>query len=250
MNALIIRQSLFVITLLAASTAFGGAAVIEQQIDKLIPVFESGTLPKIKSATDTLSYSGISSSRLFDVAETRMMKGYTRDDKPDIEMTGWLIKAISYSGNSNYQSVLQKITTSHAPKKVRGYAQKGLLTLQQYASWNPEISANLDGLDAGQADIQRVKNMLASSSYDLVRAGAKRIYYAHNDNAELLKLAEERLLKEYKTKSNENVFVDAMAWLCKALAVSSDVSYTATLQKVASDSPSRKVQKYAKRYLR
>ncbi|HEB28989.1 MAG TPA: hypothetical protein ENI05_14755 [Porticoccus sp.] len=226
------------------------SAVVDQQVNELIPVFKTGTAMDVKLAADSLAWTGISSARLFDVAESRLLQNYLLSSKDDVAINGWLIKALAYSGNDKYRGTLETMLDKSAPRKIRGYGKSGLKDLALFVRWNPEIDQNLAGLDQQEAEQQRVKNMLASADVELLRVGAKRIYHVYHDDQVLLKLAEARLLKEYPADNDDKIFIDTMAWLCRGLASSGDGQYKAAILAVEENAPTSKLRKYAKKFAR
>jgi len=64
-----------------------------------------------------------------------------------------------------------------------------------------------------------------------------------------LDVVEEELLKGYMASGSDRNYVDAMAWLCKALGASGNAKYRETLGKVAEKAPHSKLRKYAKQSL-
>lgn len=242
-------SSLFTLLLVLSSLASAIPLESEKFIKMFTPNFASGDLSQIKSAADTLAYAGVSSPQLYDVAEKRLLEVYNDGSKQGIQVSGWLIKAISYSGNKKYEATFQKIIADSSVKKVRRYAEGAMETLEEYARWNPEISAGLGNLTGKAAEKKRIQNMLASKQFDLLRLGAKRTYNGYTNDMALLKQVEKRLLEHYQG-TGDKVFVDTMAWLCKALAGSADPAFKPTMEKVANGAGERKVQKYAARYLK
>lgn len=99
------------------------------------------------------------------------------------------------------------------------------------------------------AEVKRYAAMFQSTSSVNIRNAAKNLYYRHSDNAYLASEAERCLLNNYTLKPRDNMHVDAMAWLCKALARTGDSRFVETLTKVAETAPSRKVKKYAQQSL-
>lgn len=99
------------------------------------------------------------------------------------------------------------------------------------------------------AEVKRYASMFQSTSSVNIRNAAKNLYYRHSDNAYLASEAERCLLNNYTLKPRDNMHVDAMAWLCKALARTGDSRFVETLTKVAETAPSRKVKKYAQQSL-
>lgn len=77
------------------------------------------------------------------------------------------------------------------------------------------------------------------------RLAARTIVKRFPQHPRLLEAAKEELLAGYTAKPDENLHVDAMAWLCRALGHSGQSVYLPTLEKVAAESPSRKIKKFA-----
>lgn len=97
--------------------------------------------------------------------------------------------------------------------------------------------------------ITKYINMLRSNdSTQKVRA-AKEIFKSYSHDPQLLCVVNEELLRGYKINIRDRHHVDAMAWLCKILGASGQTKYKATLKRVAQESPSRKLKKYANKSL-
>lgn len=97
--------------------------------------------------------------------------------------------------------------------------------------------------------ITKYTNMLRSNdSTQKVRA-AKEIFKSYSHDPQLLCVVNEELLRGYKINIRDRHHVDAMAWLCKILGASGQTKYKATLKRVAQESPSRKLKKYANKSL-
>ncbi len=97
--------------------------------------------------------------------------------------------------------------------------------------------------------ITKYINMLRSNdSTQKVRA-AKKIFKSYSHDPQLLCVVNEELLRGYKINIRDRHHVDAMAWLCKILGASGQTKYKATLKRVAQESPSRKLKKYANKSL-
>lgn len=69
-------------------------------------------------------------------------------------------------------------------------------------------------------------------------------------NPQLLKVAEEELLKGYEVRTRDRNHAEAMAWMCNVLGRSKQLQYKDTLQMVYKNAASRKVRKYAKKNYR
>lgn len=80
--------------------------------------------------------------------------------------------------------------------------------------------------------------------------GAQYTVKLFPSNQELLKVAEEELLKGYEIKTRDKNHIDAMAWMCNVLGRSKQIQYKETLKIVSKEASSRKVRKYAKKNYR
>ncbi len=90
--------------------------------------------------------------------------------------------------------------------------------------------------------------MLKSKNPVDKRRGAKMVYKSYcRENPEILKAVNSELLKGYNSNTENRHHIDAMAWLCNILGASGIEHYKTTLDIVSSKSPSRKLQKYAKK---
>jgi Flp pilus assembly protein TadD len=88
-------------------------------------------------------------------------------------------------------------------------------------------------------------NMLRSiKDEDVIRA-AKTIWSQYPRDTELVKTANNKLLKKFKKKSNAGNHIDAISWLCNILGASEDVRFLSTLNKVEQETDNEKIKKYA-----
>jgi Tfp pilus assembly protein PilF/uncharacterized alpha/beta hydrolase family protein len=96
---------------------------------------------------------------------------------------------------------------------------------------------------------RRYINMLRSiKDADVIQA-AKTIWSQYPHDPELVKTANNKLLKKFKKKSNTINHVDAISWLCNILGTSQDVQFISTLNKVEQETDNEKIKKFAKRNL-
>ncbi|WP_321531364.1 DUF2846 domain-containing protein [uncultured Desulfuromonas sp.] len=103
--------------------------------------------------------------------------------------------------------------------------------------------ANLSG------EQKRIAKLLQSDSAIDVRNGAKNVYYHHSNSPYLAQVAEQTLLREYQKETSDRNEIDALAWLCKALAQTHDSRFSKTLHAVSEDAYHRKVRSYAAKSL-
>ncbi len=139
---------------------------------------------------------------------------------------------------SLHVNLTPKITSSplKQPVQITNTPSKRVVAIEAPADLSPEE--------------KRYAQMLVSNSPANIRIAAKNIYYRYSYNTYLTNLAEQSLLENYDIGSAGKIHIDAMAWLCKALAQSGDTRFVATLSTVAETSSNRKLRGYAEKSLR
>lgn len=80
--------------------------------------------------------------------------------------------------------------------------------------------------------------------------GAQYTVRSFPTNSELLRVAEEELLRGYEIKTRDKYYIEAMAWMCNVLGRSKQIQYKDTLQMVYKNAASKRVRKYAKKNYR
>lgn len=231
----------------------GASSATQEDLDSDIAhyqkIFGGSNFQKQRRALESLSWSGVSSPKVYDLIESKLKTLKNADSKAKVQEASWFSKALAYSGSDKYKNTLTDLASEAKSKKVRKYAEQSLTNLEQYKSWNSIISSNLAMAPTGRLQQTRVTNMLNASDLWLVRLGAKRVYHGHKSDQELISIAAKRLTSEYPlAKKSNDAQIDAIAWLIKALAESGEKQYQPLLKKIAKESKVKKVKKYAKKY--
>ena len=224
-------------------------ADLDAELDGYVATFESNNFQQQRRVMDKLIWAGITSPRLYDVIERKLYDLKGASDKAGKEQAAWYAKTLALSGNDKYRSSLNDIAENADAKKIRKHAVLSLERLGKYQRWNPVISAGLENAPSGMLEETRVKNMLATDDYELLRIGAKRVYHGHKTDQELVAMARKRLEQEWVSADNSNNDqIDAIAWLIKVMAESGLKDNKPLLDQIAAESDSKKVRKYAKKY--
>ena len=92
--------------------------------------------------------------------------------------------------------------------------------------------------------------MLRSDDWELKRIAAKRVTYEKLHNVWILEILSEQLEANAFRDSNDELFVDTIAWMTKALASSAHPDFEPLVEKIARKAPAKKVRRHAKRALR
>ena len=100
------------------------------------------------------------------------------------------------------------------------------------------------------AEVRKYIRMLESTNAKDQRYAAKKIYKNYLHNRTLLEVVNQQLLRGYKKRTNNRLYVDTMSWFCNVLGRSQQSRYAATLEKVADSDVNRKLKKYARKNLK
>ena len=100
------------------------------------------------------------------------------------------------------------------------------------------------------ATFTEILYLLQSSNPKEKIKGAQYTVKLFPTNPQLLKVAEEELLKGYEVKTRDRNHAEALAWMCNVLGRSKQSQYKDTLQMVYKNAASKRVRKYAKKNYR
>jgi TolB-like protein len=103
---------------------------------------------------------------------------------------------------------------------------------------------------APAATVPEIIQLMKSPNSKEKIKGAQYTVKSFPTNPQLLKVAEEELLKGYEIRTRDRNHAEAMAWMCNVLGRSKQLQYKDTLQIVYKNAASRKVRKYAKKNYR
>jgi hypothetical protein len=88
---------------------------------------------------------------------------------------------------------------------------------------------------------QRYIDQLTRGGPVSIREGAQNIYHTSNTEQEVLDVAAEVLAQKYRTATDRG-WIDAMAWICRALGASGNGRYKAVVAQAAKDGPHRSIK--------
>jgi hypothetical protein len=196
---------------------------------------------------DSLAWVGLSDPQIFDPIEHHLTDPTERsaieNGKGGRDILGHFVRALGFSGQPKYIATLDNLT--HDPSLGR-YAKMALEELPSYQKWNPIISNRASFDPRYSDDVNRVLNMLHANDFSLKRLGAKRVYFANQDQVLLETLVSE-IGASYRKADSGNE--DQIAWMLKALGNAKNPKYKPFLEEVAQNATNFDVIKYAQRAL-
>jgi len=224
---------------------FAAAASLEDDTQRYIQIF-SGDKKLHSDAADTLSWMGLSDTRLFDIIERRLLEDAdaAQSERNERNRVVGYIRSLGFSGQSKYEPTIRKFIGNPQYQYYR-FAELALADLPNYNRWNPVIS-NRSTFDPKLSDdVNRVANMLRSDDLLLLRVGARRVYLESKEDI-LLELLAQQLRANYaRSDLSDRQRIDSVAWMAKALGSSRNEKYTALLREVAGKAPAPTVARHA-----
>lgn len=158
-----------------------------------------------------------------------------------------------------YTTIREWINLLESEQKTFTYSLESTNDRRTQPSTNSEISskssytqpaATMKGSSSNLTEKQKKYiRMLQSQSSRQYKDAAKRIMRSRTTDTVLYDAVEKALLENFRKSSADRHHIDAMAWLCKALGASGNKKYRSTLNLVATQSNSRKLNGYAQKSL-
>lgn len=229
------------------SLALPGVAVarsLEEDVQLYIGYF-NGDIRLHSEPADTLSYMGLSDTRLFDIIEKRAVEDSrtSRNDRVERNRVARYIRGLGFSGQPKYLATIERFLGD--PEYAR-FAKVALEDQPLYQKWNPIIS-NRATFDARYSDdANRVMNMLRADDLLLNRLGAKRVYFGIRDEA-VTDILAKQLRANYSVDKQQ--YRDSLTWMVKALGYTRNEKYRPLIEEIAMSAPDKRVREHATKAL-
>jgi len=237
-----------VVCLLLALPALGQTGR-SGEIARLQAEIESPLRAQRINAAKIISSSGLQAPELYAKIAALLKEGYPLPfEKDRTDEMAWLCKALAASGDEQYRQLLSEVASRAPSDKLRRYAKQSVELFEQYAQ-RKDILNKSENWDASlSAEGNRLINMLQSDDLNLRRDAAKTISRDGGD-AKVFDVAAQTLKTMAAGPHKDNLSIDTMGWLCKALGASGDSRYAADLQFVNEHTQNEKLRKYVKKAL-
>tara|TARA_R100001591_G_scaffold57632_2_gene67646 strand:+ start:109668 stop:110435 length:768 start_codon:yes stop_codon:yes gene_type:complete len=240
-----LKQWVIGASLLAFSGLLQAFETDEQRIAHKLNILESGSVEQKEQMLERLQWSGLSDPLLFDPMEKDLLaaqetKYFGRDE---LSVLSYKVRALGYSGNPKYQPTLQLLANKAENGKLKRHASKAKTDLAQFQAIQNKL-ATVSLTDAGlPAEVISYIKLLETNDAEAQRLAARAIFHEQRTEQALLDVAAAKLQAMYMDPNLDKVAQDSAAWLSKALKQAT--GYEILLQKVASDTPHKKIRKYA-----
>lgn len=187
--------------------------------------------------------SQITNETLFDYIEKELLAKYQDmpDDKLHIDEMSWLCKALASSGMAKYKTALETVAENAVNPKLQKYALQGVELIDMASKGSAPADAS--------PEVARLMKMLTAGDVKFKRDAAKKAAKSSFGDQRLYDAIESELLKAYEAGDYSRDGVDAMAWMCKALASTGNEKYQDSLSMIADNTPNSKLKKYASQSL-
>ena len=243
-------------TLLVLSGGFRSPVFAQQEdrsgeINEYMKILNTGNSGQRARAAKSISTSGLTDKRLFDIINERLLNGYKVEDdsRNHISEMVWYCKALASSGRMEYRSTIEQVAVSSNNRKLSKHAWKNVHLFAVFAERN-ELMKDKSFADKGLSpDMALSIAMIKSDVLRFRKDGVKKLIKRRPADNEIYGIINEEIIKNLDSLSNDRDYIDMMAWLCKALGESGMPQYRETLQKVFDESGNGKLKKYAKKSL-
>ncbi len=160
-----------VILCLCLTSLLAHSNPVENEKNKLVTIFENGIKDEqIHTIKHTLQWSGITDTQVFDVIESKLMQHYASTlDTETAEYAAWLVKALAFSGDTQYLPTITLVARKSTDPKLKNSAETAKNLLPEFTQWNAIISKGTENLEDG-SDLRahRIANMLNSDIATLI----------------------------------------------------------------------------------
>jgi hypothetical protein len=217
-----------------------------KEISQLIAGIESTSWTQRVNSAKIITRSGLQDQVLYQKVADLLKAGYSREyEKNHTDEMAWMCKALAASGDPGYRSLLNEVAVKAPNAKLRKYAKQSSGLIDQYARRSKILSAADDWDVQLTATENRLVSMLKSDNIGLRREAAKTIARTVDIHEKVFSVTAATLTGMSKDFRPTNLYVDTMAWLCKALASSKDAKYVEVLERVIDTTRSSKLRNYA-----
>ncbi len=241
--------ALLALMMVAPSIAFVSD---DERIDDYLKTLETASIAQQEQMLNRLQWSGLTSPRLYDVISQKVESQYLDKslNKDQANLVSYEIRSLGYSGNEKYRHLITLVSNEAPSNKLKRHARKALKDLEQFIIWNKMIADETLVSEGKSAEITSYMKMLNVDNYFVQKLAARAIFYENLNDNDLLDLAADKLKSLYLKENLDSEWQDTAAWLCKAIGQSGKDNYITLLSTVANDSPHRKIQKYARKFVR
>lgn len=233
-----------ILVLLAGAAVAGDRAA---EVDRFLEDLGSPSPVRRIEAAKRVTQSGLTDRRLFDRVDGELREGYLRARGNDllVDEMSWFCKALASSGVADYKPTLVEVAERAPDPKLRRYAEQSLALVEAYARRNRVMAEGTAAHADLSPEVGRLIGMLGSGDPALQRDAAKTVTRAGYGEPPLYAAVAEALRTGAAADLSDRVRVDAMAWLCKALATSGRGEYRPLLESLARDAANEKLRRHA-----
>lgn len=217
----------------------------QQRIEHKLQIMDSGSVEQKEQMLERLQWSGLSDPLLFDRLEKDVLAAQEQKyfERDVLSVLSYEVRALGYSGNPKYQPTLQLLANKAENSKLKRHASKAKTDLVQFQAIQNKLAAvNTTDAELPAEVVSYIKLLETNDAY-AQRLAARAIFHEQRTEPALLEVTAAKLEAMYMDTSLDKTAQDSAAWMCKALKQAT--GYESLLQKVASETPHKKIRKYA-----
>lgn len=227
------------------------AGVVQAQVDRsgeaaaLMKGLESTSRSARIDTAKRITQAGLTDGALYDKVAALLQAGYGEAVEANaVDEMAWLCKALAASGDTRHQPLLEEVAIQAPNVKLQKYARQSIDSFAEYQERIRVLNTTSDWNAALTAEENRLVGMLGSENPELKRDAAKTIVRDSPVAEAVYDAAASALSEMMASRAMDNLSVDTLAWLCKALGASGMDKYAPALEQVAA-SGNKKLAKFA-----
>ena len=197
-----------------------------------------------------LQWSGLTDERLFDRIADIPETEYRNEEmnRSEYNLLSHRVRALGYSGNDKYRSLLEVIQAEAGYRRLRGHARKAQADLDRFQRWNQMLADSDFSVSGKSYEVATYMKMLHIDDPAVQRLAARATYDELQQDADLLDRIAANLKAVYLQEGLSAEAQDTAAWYIKALYRNALGKNQELLQVVAQNTPYKKIRKYALKY--
>lgn len=238
-------KKVLIITMMLFSQASMAFTSNDEQIDYVLKVMQDGPQTKRLKVLERLQWSTLSEARLYDTFEQNLIAHYQQESLTidEEEVLRYQIRALAYSGNPKYKSMLKTVKNGSVHRRLKDSARKALRDYPRFQAVQDAISGVSREQSSLPSEVKNYLKLLKTDNSYAQRLAARALFHEGHMQLEVIELVAKNLKKDYQTKDLPGLKQDTLAWYCKVLK--SAGGYDALLDEVEANTPYNKIRRHA-----
>jgi len=247
-----VAAGFFCLIMLLTGIVHAAADVFDRsaEVEKYLPVFQSGTRGAVIEASREIYNAGISDARLAAAINDRVLsdfKAVHRDDKIGQQYVQWAVKALAANGIEENATTLRRIGKEGAGRNIGGLCKQEREKIPWYKTRNELMASTKNHRDGDDPQASRILNLLLADDFSYKLYAADLMNWQRKLDPRLFEAIEKQVLQnmDVTVAGTPHDRAKTIGLYIKLLGYSGNVRYRDTLHKVLASKASFQTKKHA-----